>query len=44
MTANFTRIELEEVKQLAKEILSTNKISTVFYDITNKPPGTVEWE
>ena len=44
MTANFTRMELEDVKMLANEIIETNKISTVLYDITNKPPGTVEWE
>ncbi len=44
MTANFTRMEMEDVKRLADEILATDKISAVLYDITNKPPGTVEWE
>jgi len=44
MTANFTRMEIEDVKRLAEEIMGTDKISAVLYDITNKPPGTVEWE
>lgn len=44
MTANFTRMELGAVKMLAEKILATNKVSAVLYDVTNKPPGTVEWE
>lgn len=44
MTANFTRMEMEDVKRLADEIIKTGKVSAVLYDITNKPPGTVEWE
>jgi len=44
MTANFTRMEKEDVKRLAKKIMDTGKISAVLYDVTNKPPGTVEWE
>lgn len=44
MTANFTRMELGAVKLLAEKILATNKVSAVLYDVTNKPPGTVEWE
>lgn len=44
MTVNFTRMEPEDLKMLANEITETNKISAVLYDISNKPPGTVEWE
>lgn len=44
MTANFTRMEVEDVKRLADEIMKTDKVSAVLYDVTNKPPGTVEWE
>lgn len=44
MTANFAELDLEKVKALAKEILIDKNISAVFYDITNKPPATIEWE
>lgn len=44
MTASFTKMRPDHVKELARNILATKKISAVFYDITNKPPGTVEWE
>jgi GMP synthase (glutamine-hydrolysing) len=44
MTANFTELPWEAVQNVANEILSLPGISAVFYDITNKPPGTIEWE
>ena len=44
MTANFAELDLEKVKALAQEILIDKNISAVFYDITNKPPATIEWE
>jgi len=45
MTANFTELPWEGVQKLAQEILAKlPSISAVFYDITNKPPGTIEWE
>lgn len=50
MTANFTELPWEGsngkpgVKDLAEEILKIEGISAVFYDVTNKPPGTIEWE
>lgn len=40
MTANFARVDF---KPLAEKLLSPF-INAVFYDITNKPPGTIEWE
>lgn len=42
-----TRIELEvsALQRLAGDILAAQpQIDTVFYDITGKPPATVEWE
>ncbi|MBU1019131.1 MAG: glutamine-hydrolyzing GMP synthase, partial [Patescibacteria group bacterium] len=44
MTANFTELPWDGVQNLAKQILALPGISAVFYDITNKPPGTIEWE
>ncbi|PIR93133.1 glutamine-hydrolyzing GMP synthase [Candidatus Falkowbacteria bacterium CG10_big_fil_rev_8_21_14_0_10_43_10] len=44
MTANFARLDNEVVNKIVEEISATDKISNIFYDITNKPPGTIEWE
>ena len=44
MTATFSRIDLNDLKQLVNKILENPKIETVFYDLTGKPPGTIEWE
>jgi GMP synthase PP-ATPase subunit len=34
----------EFLEDLKNKILETNLVSNLFYDITNKPPGTTEWE
>ncbi len=44
MTANFTELPWPGIQELAQKILALPGISAVFYDITNKPPGTIEWE
>ncbi len=44
MTANFTEIDWPIVHEMTEKILALPDVSTVFYDITNKPPGTIEWE
>ena len=44
MTANFTEIDWTIVHAMTDKILALPNVSTVFYDITNKPPGTIEWE
>jgi len=44
MTANFTELPWDGIQKLAKKLLEISGISAVFYDITNKPPGTIEWE
>lgn len=42
MTANFYKMNFELLKKLTSKLAP--KVSAVFYDITNKPPGTIEWE
>ena len=45
MTANFAKIPYEILEEISAKI--TNKITEVnrvVYDISNKPPSTMEWE
>jgi GMP synthase (glutamine-hydrolysing) len=44
MTANFTELNQEKLQELAQEILQIEGISSVLFDLTNKPPATIEWE
>lgn len=42
MTAQFYKMDENLLKQLVQKL--HKRASAVFYDITNKPPGTIEWE
>ena len=44
MTANVVRMPKELLDQLVKELRTVEGIAGIFYDLTNKPPGTIEWE
>ncbi len=44
MTAEFFRLEREVLKKIAERILELQGVGAVFFDITNKPPATIEWE
>jgi GMP synthase (glutamine-hydrolysing) len=44
MTAQSVMMPRDLLDQLARELLAINGVSTVFYDLTNKPPATIEWE
>jgi GMP synthase (glutamine-hydrolysing) len=44
MTADVVLMTPEHLDQLTKKLLALSPIAAVFYDLTNKPPGTIEWE
>lgn len=43
MTADFTVIPKEELNKILVQLEKLNP-SAIFFDLTNKPPGTIEWE
>jgi GMP synthase (glutamine-hydrolysing) len=44
MTADVVLMEPGGLDQLTKQLLALPAVAAVFYDLTNKPPGTIEWE
>lgn len=44
MTANFYEMEMNKLEELVKRLRDVESVTGIFYDITNKPPGTIEWE
>ncbi len=44
MTAQSVPMEASLLSALCDEILALDGIAGVFYDLTHKPPGTIEWE
>jgi GMP synthase (glutamine-hydrolysing) len=44
MTAQSVLMPDELLDRLCSEILQVEGIAGVFYDLTHKPPGTIEWE
>jgi GMP synthase (glutamine-hydrolysing) len=44
MTAEAVLMSEDLLRQLTEKLLAIPGISAVFYDVTNKPPGTIEWE
>ena len=44
MTVSFGKIPANILQKIIKKINALNAIDFIFYDLTNKPPGTVEWE
>ena len=45
MTANFARIDYDVLNSISKRIINeVQGINRVVYDISSKPPATIEWE
>ena len=44
MTARFAEIPMCVAQGMADDILRIGGLDVVLYDVTHKPPGTIEWE
>jgi GMP synthase (glutamine-hydrolysing) len=44
MTAQSVLMDAGLRARMAKELLRVGGVAGVFYDLTHKPPGTIEWE
>ncbi len=44
MTADFFKADYQDVKRLNENLKKEYGIAGLFYDITTKPPATIEWE
>jgi GMP synthase (glutamine-hydrolysing) len=45
MTADFARIDWDVLERIATRVINeVPGINRIAYDVTSKPPGTIEWE
>ncbi len=44
MTADVYEMDLKLLKKIIKQIKALPGTGNIFYDVTTKPPGTIEWE
>jgi GMP synthase (glutamine-hydrolysing) len=44
MTARAVRMPNDLLAKMARELMQVEGVAGVFYDLTNKPPATIEWE
>ena len=44
MTAEVVRMPSDLLSAISAELMAVEGISAVFFDLTHKPPGTIEWE
>jgi GMP synthase (glutamine-hydrolysing) len=44
MTAQYSRLTIDDLRRIANRLLALPGLDAVLYDVTNKPPATIEWE
>ncbi|MBX7058280.1 MAG: glutamine-hydrolyzing GMP synthase [Leptospirales bacterium] len=44
MTAAVFEMDILPLRELSQTLIALDGIDAVFYDLTSKPPGTIEWE
>jgi GMP synthase (glutamine-hydrolysing) len=44
MTAQSVGMDAGILRRICSELMAMPEVAGVFYDLTNKPPGTIEWE
>jgi GMP synthase (glutamine-hydrolysing) len=44
MTARFVSLQNETIETIISKAAAVNGVGDVFFDVTHKPPGTIEWE
>jgi GMP synthase (glutamine-hydrolysing) len=44
MTAQVVRMPETLLQRMSEDLIEVEGVCGVFYDLTHKPPGTIEWE
>ncbi len=44
MTADVVLMPSDSLAHITEQLLTLPEVAAVFYDLTHKPPGTIEWE
>jgi GMP synthase (glutamine-hydrolysing) len=44
MTARYADLPTDFIEELADKLCDIDGIDAVLFDVTNKPPATIEWE